>query len=192
MKFTKILALMLAAVMCVCVFAACAKKDGNDDKNGDNAGDSFVSIEIVDNEGNEIYKNEKLDVDLSIDGTDGKLFVTNILDLCCYFDETLDYDYDEAEELLTINGLESIEGYKTEQVLDEEAMAAAKAEAEKNKPDGDDTPVEVEPIYKEVNFYYFWTMTINEKEVGIGDEIKLGDEVVLSFTKLSEEELLEE
>jgi len=189
MKFTKILALMLAAVMCVCVFAACKKND-NTDKNGDNDSDSFVSITILDNEGKEIYKNEKLDVDLTIDGTDGKLFVTNILDLCCYFDESLDYDYDEAEELLTINGLESIEGYKTEQVLDEDAMKEAKEEAKKNNPDAEESELKIDPIYMDVNFYYFWTMTINEEEVGIGDEIKLGDEVVLSFTKLSEEELL--
>lgn len=195
MKFTKILSLMLAMIMCVCVFAACGKKDteGNENDNGDKESSSFVSITIVDNEGKELYKNEKLDIDPSIDGTeDGKIFVTNVLDLCTYYDTTLSYDYDEAEELLTINDLAAITGTKKEQVLDEEAMAAAKAEAEKNRPEGDTTEIEIDPIYKEVEFCYFWTMTVNGNEVGIGDELKVGDKINLSFTKISADELLAE
>ena len=195
MKFTKILALMLAAIMCVCVFAACSKKTNeNDNKpaNDDKTTDSYVSIVIVDNEGKELYKNDKLDIDPAIDGTEGKIYITNVLELCSYYDNTLTYDYDEAEELLTINELAAITGTKKEQVLDEEAMAAAKADAEAKKEEGDDTPVEIDPIYKEVEFCYFWTMTVNEKEVGIGDELALGDKINLSFTKISADELLKE
>lgn len=195
MKFTKILALMLAAIMCVCVFAACSKKTNeNDNKpaSDDKTTDSYVSIVIVDNEGKELYKNDKLDIDPAIDGTEGKIYITNVLELCSYYDNTLTYDYDEAEELLTINELAAITGTKKEQVLDEEAMAAAKADAEAKKEEGDDTPVEIDPIYKEVEFCYFWTMTVNEKEVGIGDELALGDKINLSFTKISADELLKE
>jgi hypothetical protein len=93
---------------------------------------------------------------------------------------------------LTINDLAAITGTKKEQVLDEEAMAAAKADAEAKKEEGDDTPVEIDPIYKDVEFCYFWTMTVNESEVGIGDELALGDKIKLSFTKISADELLAE
>lgn len=194
MKFTKIMAMMLAAVMCVCVFAACGKTNTEtptDDK-GTTESNSFVSVTIVDNAGTEIYKNEKLDIDPTIDGTDGKIYITNVLELCSYYDTSLSYDYDEAEELLTINELAAITGTKTEQVLDEEAMAKAKADAEAAKEEGDDTPVEIDPIYKDVEFCYFWTMTVNGEEVGIGDELALGDKINLSFTKISADELLSE
>ena len=115
MKFTKILALMLVAVMCVSVFAACAKKEGGK-TDGNETG--YVSVTIIDHEGNEIFKNENLEIDLVLDSTDGKFYISNILDRCMDEDESLYYDYDENEKLLTINDFEAISGTKTEQVLD--------------------------------------------------------------------------
>lgn len=191
MKFARILTLLLVVFMTLSLFAACAKKPSGEDGD-DTQTASTVSITIKDHEGNEIYKNDKLDVDLTIDADpEGKLFIENILKLVAYYDETVTYDYDADEEILTINELASINGVKTEQVLDEEAMEQAKADAEANRPEGDTTEIEIDPIYKDVDFYYFWELKLNNVEVGIDDEIKLGDKIDLTYLKLTEEELFE-
>ena len=63
-------------------------------------------------------------------------------------------------------------------------MDDAKAEAEANKPEGDDTEIKIDPIYKDVELFIYWEMTVNKKETGIDTEIKPGDTIKLTFKKV--------
>lgn len=187
MKLTKILALVLAVVLCICSFAACGEKKNNPDEGEKKENEkSTVSVTVIDNEGNEVYKNAALDINPETDGTEeGKLFIDNILDVCCYYDDSLSYEYDSEEGILEINGMKDILTV-TEQVAKEvEPEPTEKAEGEEDEE-------EKEPVivYEDVDFCYYWSMTVNEKEVALKTELKPGDNIVLHFFKEKVEDML--
>ena len=201
MKLTKILALILAAMLCISVFAACGGDKPEDEKKDDEKDNpstgSTIAVTIVDNEGKTIYENKTLDIDPAQDGTeDGKLFLENVLAVCNYYDETLEYEFD-AEGELTINGLTSIKGTVTEKVEIESAEDSADDAAETETPaEGEDgekkEDEEKEPVYIDVEYCLFWTIEINGEEKSLDEEIKLGDNVKLIFNKIPADELLNE
>ncbi len=180
MKITKILALILAAILCVSVFAACGeKKTENEKKDDEPDAASTIAIKIVDNEGKTIYENKTLDIDPEEDGTEeGKLFLENVLALCNYYDNTLEYEFDSEGEL-SINGLTAIKGTVIEKIEVESEDEETEEESEEDK----------EPEYIEVEYCLFWEIKINDEEKSLDEEIKLGDNILLTFVKIPASEL---
>ena len=192
MKFTKILALFLAVMLCVCVFAGCNNNntpvDDNKDNNQTSTGDT-VSIKIVDNNANVIYEKTDLAVDLTIDAAeDGKLYIGQILALCQFWDEAFVYEPSEDEKTFV-----SINGLKEERVVEQVAKEVEPEPSEDAEPAEGEEEEEKEPVivYEDVEFWYYWTMMINEQEVSIESEIELGDSIVLTFFKDNVADLIE-
>lgn len=192
MKITKILALFLAVMLCVCVFAGCNNNntpvDDNKDNNQTSTGDT-VSIKIVDNNANVIYEKTDLAVDLTIDAAeDGKLYIGQILALCQFWDEAFVYEPSEDEKTFV-----SINGLKEERVVEQVAKEVEPEPSEDAEPAEGEEEEEKEPVivYEDVEFWYYWTMMINEQEVSIESEIELGDSIVLTFFKDNVADLIE-
>lgn len=200
MKFTKVLALFLALMLCVCAFAGCNNgntpaDDGNknDDKNTGNG--TTVSIKIIDQNENVIYENSALEVDLSLDAAeDGKLYIGQVLSLCEYWaDEQVELNVEYTDDE---NGFVSINGLEEKRVVEQEEQIVETTEDETDDGSGDtategEEEKEPEIIVVDVEYWYYWTMMIGENEVGVDSEIKLGDVITLTYAKDNVADLIE-
>ena len=190
MNFKKLTALLLAMLICVCAFAACANTEKNDDeKKDDEKKDEettveTVSITIKDQSGNVICSNTKLDIDPATDGENGKFYISDVLEVAAVYDTKLSFEYDEEKN--SINFIK----YDETTYADVPSVTEKEIDMEKSViPEEGDTETEEQIVYKDVEYCYFWSVMVGEKEVSTTKEINLGDVITLVYNKVPVSEL---